>query len=110
MSEATRPRGFEEFAAVVSASEAPAVVVIDRDLARELVHYVHVLDARAIALLRDVAYLRLLRDDLAVFTVPSSVRRLSRITPRQQVALFELLRLIDQLFPGVPILRPEAAE
>jgi sulfur relay (sulfurtransferase) DsrC/TusE family protein len=60
-------------------------------------------------ILSDVARIRWLRAKLERFTVSPSVRRISQLTPREQGTLFDLLRTIDHLFPGVPIMLPEAA-
>jgi hypothetical protein len=39
-----RPPGFDEFAAHLDASDAPAVVLIDRELMRALLRYVRTLE------------------------------------------------------------------
>lgn len=55
-----------------------------------------------------IARLRTLRAELHELAKPSAGgRRLYAITPEQRVAIHDLLRTIDALFPGVPILRPE---
>jgi len=39
------PSGLEEFEAIITASDAPAVVIIDRDLVRGILAYLRYLEA-----------------------------------------------------------------
>lgn len=58
-----------------------------------------------VAVLADIAYLRRMRAELEPLAVPSAGgRRSYSITSRQRVAIFDLLRTIDHLFPGGPVL------
>jgi hypothetical protein len=62
-----------------------------------------------LAVLQEVAYLRLLRSELDPLAISPSIQRIRRITDRQQSAIFDLLRMIDRLFPGSHALAPEEA-
>lgn len=53
-----------------------------------------------------IAYVRKLRVDLDDLAISPSRRRINRISDQQQTAIFDLLKTIDQLFPGGPMLSP----
>ena len=48
-----------------------------------------------------IVYIRKLRQELAPLAEVPSARSV-RVTPRQRSAIFDLLRTVDELFPGPP--------
>ena len=56
-----------------------------------------------------IAYIRKQRAELEPFAAPPSTDGAKRLNSRQQGALFDLLRAIDDLFPGVQVKFPEGS-
>lgn len=59
------------------------------------------------AVLQQIAHIRRLRAELAPLAVsPSRAESQTRLTPTERRLIFDLLRAIDELFPGIMLLLP----